>query len=129
MPSVSDNYQWKRNLYVWGGATVFCALFSFIYECNSHGVLSAYMICLCLFPLCGGVLPLLLMRLFRLHTPGSMTRAIYRVGIITLALGSCLCGIIQIYGTYNPKTIPFWISGALLTATGILLYRNDRRRE
>ncbi|MEA5026102.1 MAG: hypothetical protein VB012_00430 [Erysipelotrichaceae bacterium] len=104
-------------------ASIFCLLFSVVYEHFSHGVYSDYMIYLCLFPLLGGVLPFLLISLIKpLLFPGKLPRTFYHLGLITLTVGSCLSGIMEIYGTATDYIIYYWIMGTVLGVFGIVFY-------
>ena len=109
--------------------TAFCVLFSMVYEHFSHGVYSPFMICLFLVPLLGGVVPsLVLVFSPGLCFPSPFARSTYRLGLITLAVGSCLRGVFEIYGTSAPLVGVYGAAGGVLTATGIVSYLFHGRR-
>ena len=105
--------------------SVFCIVFSTVYEYFSHGVYSPFMIGLCLFPLILGVVPMILRRRVGLKPASLMNRTIRMWGIITLTVASCLTGVFAIYGTVSAFTIYFWIMGALLMITSIVAYLKE----
>ena len=105
--------------------SVFCIVFSIVYEYFSHGVYSPFMIGLCLFPLILGVVPMILRRRVGLKPASLMNRTIRMWGIITLTVASCLTGVFAIYGTVSAFTIYFWIMGALLMITSIVAYLKE----
>jgi hypothetical protein len=105
------------------GFTLFCGLFSFVYEHYSHGVYSDNMIYFFLFPLLGGVLPYGVLGLInKLHFPGHISMNLYNSGIATLTVGSCFEGVLEIYGTTSSYMSVYWIAGAALTALGTVIY-------
>lgn len=105
-------------------AAAFCGVFSIIYEVFSHGVYSGFMIALFLFPLLGSAAPLLMARLGT-GVPDPQTRSLWGFGWATLAVGSCLHGIFDIYGTTAPLTVVYWPVGIalLLAAAGSWAFR------
>lgn len=104
-------------------AALFCGLFSFVYEQFSHGVYSHYMVYLFLFPLLGGALPFGLAWLLNgRFFPGRLSFNLYNSGVAALAVGSCLSGVLEIYGTTSDYVIVYWIAGAALSASGLLCF-------
>ena len=100
--------------------TVCCALFGFVYELFSHGVYSYYMICAFAFPLLLGVMPFsILQKSGKLFCRGIAADLIH-AGIAALTMGSIVRGALDIYGTSNPLTVWYWITGGILTAGGWL---------
>ena len=99
-----------------------CGVFSAIYEHFSHGVYSNYMIYLFAFPLVGMSAPLLI-SLIRQDLWNKSRRAqdLYHSGIATLTVGSCLQGVLEIYGTTSPYVPVYWVSGALLLAAAAVM--------
>jgi len=120
------NKQFKTNLktvFIYLGITLFCALFSTIYELNGHGVYSNYMIYLFLFPLVGGVVPSFFIAIIeKKPSPAPWALRLYHSGIATLIVGSCVTGILEIYGSTNHYTIIYWVVGSLLIVCGIIKY-------
>ncbi|MGN0383639.1 MAG: hypothetical protein ACI4DS_05155 [Eubacterium sp.] len=108
---------------VYLGITVFCVIFSCIYEYFSHGVYSGFMIYMFIFPLLGGVLPYMIIGLVNgIKYPGRVSLNAYNSGIATLTIGSCIQGVLEIYGTTSDYTPVFWITGAILVIIGIISY-------
>jgi MFS family permease len=102
---------------------LFCGLFSTVYETFSHGVYSGWMICLALFPLLGGALPFgLLWRAGGRRMPEIKAARLYHCGLATLAAGSCVSGILAIYGTASDYVRVYWYAGAALIAAGLMAY-------
>lgn len=99
----------------------FCAIFSTVYEFFSHGVLSFFMIGLFLFPLAGAILFFIPGHLSLLF-PDRTTRGLLHAGIATLGVGSCLAGVLEIYGTDSAYIPVYWGLGILLLCAGILHY-------
>lgn len=104
-------------------AALFCGLFSFVYERFSHGVYSNYMVYLFLFPLAGGMLPYGALWLTGgRYYPGSLATGLYNCGIATLTVGSCMQGVLEIYGTTSIYMPVYWITGCALTFGGLLAF-------
>lgn len=109
------------------GFSIFCAIFSAIYEYFGHGIISWYMVFMCLFPLILGVLPFFILRFVKkLPAPDKLSRQIYACGIITLTFGSCFMGILEIYGTSSPLTAVYWMAGIGLTVVAAASYALHR---
>lgn len=102
--------------------TLFCIVFSVIYELFSHEVYSWYMLGAFLYPLLGGFIPYFLIAVKRLRFPSSFSRNLLHCGIATLTCGSILQGILEIYGTTNRLIIVYWIAGFTLVCAGIICY-------
>ena len=103
--------------------SLFCGLFSAIYEHFSHEVYSDYMIYLFMFPLIGGVLPFTAIGLSKhLQCPTPISARLYNSGVAALTLGSCLAGVLDIYGTTSTYINIYWISGIALVGIGITIY-------
>ncbi len=94
-----------------------------IYALFGHGVSSAFMTWVFLYPLLGGALVYLLIAVSArlvIGAPGyRLFCNIYNSGIATLAAGSLLRGILEIAGTGSPYTALFFAAGGLLTAGGL----------
>jgi len=100
----------NRTLQAWTGITLFCFLFSMIYEFFSFGVISWYMCLLALIPLFLGVMPVL--------AAEDMGRY-WNDGVLCLIAGSALQGILEIYGTDSPYPKWFLIIGVMLLGIGL----------
>lgn len=108
---------------VYLGIALFCGFFSFVYEHFSHGVYSDYMVYLFLFPLVGGTLAFgILWLLGGRFFPERLSLNLYNSGIAALTVGSCLEGVLEIYATTSDYMPVYWITGAALTASGILCF-------
>ena len=123
--SVDNRANDIRGIKGYTAMSVFCIVFSTVYEYFSHGVYSPFMIGLCLFPLILGVVPMILRRRVGLKPASLMNRTIRMWGIITLTVASCLTGVFAIYGTVSAFTIYFGIMGALLMITSIVAYLKE----
>jgi hypothetical protein len=99
-----------------------CAGFSTIYEFFSHGVYSYFMILLGLFPLLLGAAPFFLLSRTSTVYPSGHARGTYHAGLATLGTGSCLSGVLEIYGTTSPYLPVYWSVGGILVLAGILQF-------
>lgn len=103
--------------------SLFCGLFSAVYEQYSFGVYSNYMVYLFMFPLAGGVVPYAVFGLIpRAPCPSPVSARLYNSGIAALTVGSCVKGVLDIYGTSSVYMPVYWMSGVLLAAAGLVLY-------
>lgn len=100
--------------------TLLCAVFSAVYEAFSHDVISLWMVLLFLFPLLGGVLPAAIC-LKRNRAPQAMPLALWRSGTAILGVGSCIRGVLAIYGTTSNYQMVYWVAGTAMLAAGALL--------
>lgn len=113
----------RRSALIYLSVTLFCGLFSAVYEHFSFGVISNYMVYLFVFPFLGGVLPYTILGLI----PGApcatdAASRVYNSGIAALAAGSCIRGVLDIYGTSSVYLPVYWLSGVLLIIAGLELY-------
>lgn len=98
-------------------------LFAAVYECFSHGVISAFMVGAFLIPLLGGALPgLLLERLPARRRPGGPSRWLWGAGLTVLTAGSLFRGVLEIYGTTSRLGAVYWTVGGALCLAGGLWY-------
>ncbi len=104
--------------------TAFCIVFDRVYALFGHGVSSASMSLMFLYPLIGGVLLFILLRIF---VPYAVDIKYYRLfvncynsGIATLTLASALDGVFEIAGTSSSYLIFFSVSGWLLIILGLI---------
>ena len=105
-----------------------CAVIGLVYEIFSHGVWSVFMVGAFAVPLALGVLPNLIIALFRMKTPGMAAENLYACGVATLTLGSLLTGVLQIYGTTNDLIQYYWLVGIGFVLLGIIFYIAQPRR-
>lgn len=109
--------------------TLLCAGFSAIYECFSHGVWSVWMVMLFAYPLVLGVIPSLLVGMRGLEVPLA-SRQVWACGVMTLAAGSCLRGVLEIYGTTSSLVALYQPAGLALLALALMICRvRSARRE
>ena len=112
---------------------LFCALFGMIYELFSHGVYSYHMLYFFLFPLAGGTVPFLLLAWKGHFFPDSRVVSLYHAGLAALTVGSCVSGILEIYGTTSDLIPIYWIFGSLMIGSAFLLYgltaKNNREKK
>ena len=94
--------------------------FSAIYEYFSHGVYSVFMVGLAVWPLVLGVLPSWLAGIDGAAEPTPLVRTLLAAGILTLALGSLVTGVMEIYGSTSAFTPVYWVlGGAIMLAAFI----------
>ena len=108
-------------------AALGCVVFSVIYEYFSHSVYSLYMICLFLYPLLLGAVPSLAL-MQRGAVPTEAVRRVWRAGVWTLAFGSLMTGVFEIYGSPSPLTVIYWPVGAALLIAGGAMWAAEARR-
>lgn len=88
------------------------------------------MIFLFLFPLLLGAVPAFSMSIAFVPVPSAAARCTWHAGVAALSVGSCLSGILEIYGTTSPYVWVYWAVGAALLLAGALQYllpRGKRR--
>lgn len=69
------------------------------------------MVWLFLFPLIGGALPAAVFTALRCAAVSQWIRRIWRAGVATLTVGSCMTGIFEIYGSDAPLLTWYWYVG------------------
>ena len=111
--------QWLTSARRYGVSSLACALFSAVYESLSHGVFSSWMVFLFVIPLGLGVVPALMCHVLRVR-PSYLAQQLWACGVTTLILGSCLLGVLEIYGTTSSLVLPYFPAGAALLALGAL---------
>lgn len=116
---------WQKSARRYALAAIACAVFSALYESQSHGVWSASMVCICAYPLALGVFPALLGSKHGLSVP-SISRELWACGVMTLAMGSCLRGVVEIYGTTSSLLAPFLPVGAALLLLALVTGMQQR---
>ena len=121
----------RRTCLVYLGLSALAGCFSAVYESLSHGVISMYMVFLFAWPLLGGALPFAMLSAARKKpTIGWLARCLYHSGVATLTVGSCVLGVLEIYGTTSDYVTVYWIVGAALIACGVgLALWGSRRKE
>ena len=101
----------------WLCISLFCAIFSMIYEHFSFGVISYSMVFLFAIPLVLGAIPCMILQLYNLEMPNRL----YQDGVMTLTLMALVNGILEIYGTTSHFIYIYFIAGILLLLVGIIL--------
>ncbi len=114
--------------------SAFCIIFDKVYALFGHGVYSASMSLMFLYPLVGGVIVFLLLWIFKADadkvTKYRLNYNLYNSGISVLVIGSALKGVFDIAGTSSPYTIIYMICGSLFIAIGVINYwRNERKQK
>lgn len=107
----------ERTFLTYLSITIFCYLFSRIYEHFSYGEFSFFMHYLFYVPLIGGGALLLL----HLLTPLSrLSYHLWNAGIATITTGFLLRGIINLSGRSTQLDRPYWYVGASLLIFSLL---------
>jgi hypothetical protein len=116
----------RRTAITYLAVSALCILIDKVYALFGHGVHSAAMSLMFLYPLLAGMLPFLLMGLFlpradqvRHYRPCFNC---YNSGIAALTCGSLLQGIFEIAGTSSPYLPAFYLAGSTLFMAGLLAY-------
>jgi len=113
----------NKKIYSYIAFTAFCIVFDRIYALFSHGVSSASMSLMFLYPLIGGVLLFVLIRNLAPHACGAKHYRLfinsYSSGIITLTIAGALAGVFEIAGTSSPYLIYFIICGWAMIILGL----------
>lgn len=113
---------------IYAGTAIFCAVFFLIYDQFSHGVRSAYMTFLFMWPLVLGVLPYLCFyRIPTIRRPGILAENLYHSGVAALTVASLLRGIFDIAGTTSVHQQRLMLAGFVFLAAGILVYALKRQ--
>lgn len=119
----SKRQQMAKTGFIYLLVSLFFVLFGAVYEYFSHEVYSYFMLYAFAIPLVGRVLPYFSLAYFdRLHVPNRAICNIYNSGIATLTVGSCITGVLEIYGTTNKLTNIYWIVGFAFLAIAVILY-------
>lgn len=106
-------------------AAALCILFDRVYALFGHGVSSAAMTFMFLYPLLGGALPFGVCWAAKLHIarPVRCRRLLfntYNSGVAALTVASALTGVFEIAGTSSPYTVWLTAAGAALCAFGAI---------
>lgn len=111
------NYRSISHKYL--GFTIFCMIFSTIYELFSHQVYSNFMIFSFLIPLfMGFMVTMILNRKKIIIDPLSFS--MYHASIITFTFASIMKGILDIYGTTNNLLYIYIVIGILMLILSII---------
>lgn len=100
-------------------ATLGCVIFSAVYEYFSHEVYSPWMVGLFLVPLVFGAVPMALLARARMRV-GWLARQLWACAVLTLTLGCCFAGVLEIYGTTSPWLPTYLVASAPLALSALL---------
>jgi len=130
---VRRSRQALKTMLVYLSVSGFCVFFNAVYSLYGHGVSSAAMSLMFLYPLLGGALGFGLVWLTVPAADGLRHyRAVYNLynsGLATLILGSALQGVLEIAGTTSPYIALYRIAGGVLAGVGLLgFWRSVHRR-
>ena len=128
------NLRLLKTLFVYLAVSAFCIIFNKIYGLYGHGVKSAAMSLMFLYPLIGGAMAFMLLRLLvpdAANVPKyRLYYNIYNSGIAALIIGNMLKGIFDIAGTSSQYTVFYFILGWLLSAIGVIgFFVNSRKHK
>jgi hypothetical protein len=122
----NKNIPLMRSIIVYMILSVAAIIINNIYTMFGHGVTSAAMTWMFLYPLLGGTLVMLLIKRIAptaVKAPGfRLAFNLYNSGIAVLTVASFLRGILEIAGADSPYTIPFYIVGIAFAAAGFLVF-------
>jgi len=97
-----------------------CGGFSAIYECLSHGVHSDFMVFLFAVPLVMGTVPALVLALMGREPPAA-ARRLWACAVLTLSLGFCVEGALEIYGTTSELVMVYWVLAPALAMAAVVV--------
>ena len=109
------------------GCSLFLALFGAIYEHFSHQVYSYFMLYAFALPLTLGALPWALALWMGRRVPEGVP-GLWNAAVLTLALGSVLRGVLDIYGTTNRLLAVYPIAAAVLALLALARLLDGRGR-
>ena len=118
-----DGISMKKGMLIYLAVSLFCLLFSLVYNQFSHGVHSPFMTWLFAWPLVLGCLPCGAFLLLRaLRPPKRLTVNIYNSGVAALTVSSLLRGIFEIAGTASVYQQWLMAAGVTFLTAGIIIY-------
>lgn len=120
--SISDKQQLKIAAQRWFYAAFGCAVFSLVYEYFGHGVMSLFMVGQFVFPLVLGAGAALALHHWGKVYPSPSALQLWRLGVVTLTLASCLAGVFEIYGAPAPLVTVHWCVGSAMLLISAILY-------
>jgi len=120
------NRQARRTAAIYLAISILCIIADKIYALFGHGVTSASMTLMFLYPLIGGLVPFLLLWLFVPRADNIRSYRFfyncYNSGIAALTVQSMLNGVLEIAGTSSNYLIYMTFTGWLLTILGIIVF-------
>lgn len=124
MNNSGQKRQYLKTAAVYLAVSAFCIIFDQVYAVFGHGVRSASMSFMFLYPLTGGVSVFLLLHFISPAVSAGPYRLFYNAynsGLAALTLRSMLYGIFEIAGTSSPYLTAFTVCGWTMMITGILI--------
>lgn len=122
----SARHHFRTSALVYGAVTAFTIAANSIYALFAHGVSSAAMTYMFLYPLAGGVLPALILWALASRGVGvPRNRAaenLWNAGIAALTVTSFLQGVFEIAGTASDYTLVIRFMGAGLAGAAVLVW-------
>jgi len=121
--STFDRRPGRRVALIYLAVAAFCGVFAAVYEHFSHGVYSPWMVCLFAWPLVGGALPYALLR----RPPETLSsrlrwaRLAHHAAVASATVGSCVQGVLDIYGTTSDWVITYWIAALTFALAAAVL--------
>ncbi len=124
----SDEKKERRTVWFYLGITIFTMVFGLVYEYFSHGVFSWHMAFLFVFPLAGGAFPYTLLCFLKsAWDPDWITACLWNSGVAALTVGSCIQGVLEIYGTTSGYLPVYYIAGGFFAVSGLIKYFFGRK--
>ena len=121
-----QQHLWKKTALCYLGISVFCVMFTIIYESFSYGESSTTMRLMFLFPLIGGTFLFLFLYYKNLkHTFSRISYNLWNSGIAILTNGCVIKGIINISGRFTDYDRIYWGLGICFLLTSALFYFID----
>ena len=122
-----------KTMLVYSAVSAFCIFFNKVYALYGHGVTSASMSLMFLYPLIGGAAVFMFLWLFKPDATGipkyRLLYNLYNSGIAALVIGSMLKGIFEIAGTSSQYTVFYFILGWMFIAVGIIGFLSDSQKQ
>lgn len=100
-------------------AALGCVIFSAVYEYFSHEVYSPWMVGLFLVPLALGAIPMALIACVEVRVSW-LASQLWACTVLTLTLGCCYAGVLEIYGTTSPWLPTYLVASAPLALSALL---------
>ena len=122
----------KRAAIVGASLTLFCVVFTIIYEYFSHNAASNYMRAMFLMPLVGVAIPAVIGYVTPLHRClGRAAFNLWNSGMATWTVGCLFRGIVNISGRHTSLDRPYWAIGWIFLALALIfeilyMYRQHR---
>lgn len=120
--STLDIDYYKKQTITYFLISIFCFIFSRIYEIFSHGVYSKYMMNAFLIPLIFGfIVSLILLISKNIEINNRISINLYNASIATFTIYSIFRGVLEIYGTTNNLINIYLYIGTILMLLSIII--------